>query len=133
MKKILPLLMLLLTAPVWAIDWVSTVSPNGRVAYIDVDSIKEYKSYYFYNIKFANKTPDDIVVITMQSGVKRPFSARIKAYSPSEYDSLMGNYNNTTLNYTENLEPVTYDSLVYACYKKVKEIQQLKNSPKITF
>lgn len=132
MKKLL-LLFMLLISPVFAIEWVSTISPNGRVAYVDIDSIKEHEGYYFYNIKFANKSPNDIVVVTMQSGIKRPFSARLKAYTPSEYDSLGGNYANTTSNYTQDLEPVTYDSLVYACYKKVKEIQELKNSPKITF
>lgn len=132
MKKILILFMLLLS-PVWAIEWVSTVSNNGRVAYVDIDSIQEYDGYYFYNIKFANNSADDIVIITMQSGIKTPFSARIKAYTPNEYESLMGNYKNITSNYTQNLEPVTYDSLVYACYKKVKEYQQLKNSPKISF
>lgn len=133
MKKIVLVLFLLLCTPVFAIDWIETISQKGRVAYVDKDSILEYKGYYFYNIKFANKTPDDIVVITMQSAIKTPFSARIKAYSPAEYDNLKGNYSSITLNYTQDLEPVTYDSLVYSCYKKVKEIQQLKNSPKISF
>lgn len=132
MKKFLILFMLLMT-PVYAIDWVDVVSVNGRHALVDKDSIKEHKGYYFYNIKFANKSPDDVVVITMQTSMKRAFSARIKAYTPSEYDSLNGDYNNTLLNYTENLEPVTYDSLVYACYKKVKELQQLQKASGITF
>ncbi len=132
MKKLL-ILFLLLIAPVYAIDWTDVVSVKGRHALVDKDSIKEFKGYYFYNIKFANKNPDDVVVITMQSSIKRAFSARTKSYTPSQYDALNGDYDNITSNYTENLEPVTYDSLAYACYKKVKEIQQKQKASGITF
>ncbi len=132
MKKLFVLFLLLLS-PSWAIEWVSVVSTKGRAGFVDIDSIRESQGYYFYNIKFANKSEDDIVILTMQSGIKNPISARLKAYSPKEYDSLGGDYQNITNLSTQKLEAITYESLAYACYKKVKEIQQLKNSPKITF
>lgn len=124
---------MLLILPAQAITWEQVISPKGRVGFVDVDSIKQTEAYYFYNIKFANKDENDIVILTMQSGVSHPFSARLKAYTPIEYDSLGGDYQNITNLSTETLEAVTFDSLVYACYKKVKQIQQRKKTPKITF
>ncbi len=106
-----------------AIEWVNLVSPNGRAVALDKDSILEKEGYYFYNIKFTQNGYSNPIVITMQSGVSHPFSARIKAYSEDEYNGLNGDYNNIMSNKTNKLEPVTYDSIVNTCYKTVKEIK----------
>ena len=125
MKRFLYLIIavFLVQSCVFAVDWVNLVSPSGRVVALDKDSIVEDGGYYFYNIKFINDNRNTPVIITMQSGIKHPFSARLKAYNESEYTSLNGDYANIALNKTAKLEPVTYDSVVHTCYKAVKDIK----------
>ena len=126
MKKFLYLLIavFLVQTNVFAIDWINLVSPSGRVVYLDKDSIFEIDGYYFYNIKFVNQNRTTPIIVTMQSGISHPFSARIKTYSESEYESLHGDYNNIALNKTTKLEPVTYNSIVNTCYLKVKNFKR---------
>ena len=76
---------------------------------------------------------NESTVITMQAQKSYPFSARINYYKPSRYEQLNGDYENITLKMTKNLEPVTYESRAYAAYKKVKQIENDKNKPQITF
>ncbi len=125
MKRFLYLIIavFLVQSCVFAVDWVNLVSPNGRVVALDKDSIIEDGGYYFYNIKFVNHNSLNPIIVTMQSGVKHPFSARIKTYTEQEYASLNGDYTNITLNKTSKLEPVTYDSLVNTCHKAVRDIK----------
>ena len=125
MKRFLCLVLFLLFVQVnvFAIEWVNLVTPNGKNVALDMDSVSEIDGYYFYNIKFINDNRNTPVIITMQSGIKHPFSARIKAYNESEYTSLNGDYANIALNKTAKLEPVTYDSVVHTCYKAVKDIK----------
>ena len=106
-------------------------SPRGRIVYLGKDSITKQDGYYFYNMKFLDPKFDDFVILTMQSGVKHQFSARLKAYKPSEYESLNGDYENITKNMTQNLEMVTYDSIVNTCYRKIKELMEKDVLPKI--
>ena len=118
--------------PASAIDWISLQCPNGRRVYLDKDSIKEEDHSYFYNIKFKDMHGYDLVV-TMQSGAHNPFSARLRVYKVAEYEALNGDYQNITSKKTDKLEPVTYTSTVYTCYKKVKELLQKQAVPEITF
>lgn len=115
----------------FAIQWLNVETPLGRKAYIDLDSITEYKSYYFYNIKFKNKENGDFVIMTMQSSKHSPMSARVKAYTEEEYKLLDGDYNNITNNIKTELEPVTYQSVVNTCYKKVKHIKEMQSAETI--
>lgn len=117
------LLLLVCINPAIAIYWESVTTPLNKTAYLDTDSITEYSRYYFYNIKVFNEYINDFSVITIQSAKTNPFSARIKTYSVGEYEKLKGDYNNITANITQNLEPVTYESQVNSCYKRVKEIK----------
>lgn len=135
MKKIFTVLLLYLVFIVnasFAIDWKEITTPLGKTAYLDADSITEYENYYFYNIKIFNEYINDYSIITIQSSKNRPFSARINAYKLDEYDSLQGDYKNITAKMTKNLEPVTFESTVNSCYKKVKEILT-KNNTTISF
>lgn len=132
MKKIFLIFILFFMAnSVFAINWIDLKSANGNIVSLDIDSIKEDKNYYFYNIKM-NTTPTESIVITMQSAKLTPFCARIKYYKPSQYEKLNGDYENITLNKTTKLEPVTYESRAYAAYKKVKEIIKDKNKTQNT-
>ena len=106
--------------PVFAINWVDIVAPNGNKASIDVDSIKEFKNYIFFNLKIFNSYKNNYTVVTIQSRSKTPLAARIRFYTADEYESLQGDYENITNNFTTSLEPVEYGSVVYACYAKVK-------------
>lgn len=125
MKKLLILGLFIIFAQysAQAIDWVEVVTPKNRIAYLDIDSITEYKNYYFYNIKFQNPNESKYTILTMQSAKSSPMSARIKAYTEEEYKSLNGDYENITKEVRQALETVTYESVVNTCYKKVKEIK----------
>ena len=127
MKKInfIFLALFIIQSCAFAVDWVTVSTPLGKTAYLDKDSITEFDNYYFYNIKVINEVTGKDSVITVQSGRSKPFSARIKAYNPDEYEKLQGDYSNITMNITKNLEPVTSFSIVNSCYKKVKEIMDL--------
>ena len=131
MKRNLLLILLLILSciPVKAIDWEEVITPLGKTAYVDKDSITEYNNYYFYNIKVYNDSIRDYSVITIQSGKNKPFSARINSYKTDEYESLNGDYDNITSNFTKDMEPVTSYSVVNSCYKRVKQIKNLANSP----
>ena len=133
MKKIILALFLFFIAnPIFAIDWLNLKSATGNMFGLDVDSIKEFRGYYFYNLKVYTNGLDDAVV-TMQSKPNSSFSARIEHYKLSQYEKLNGNYENITKNMTDRLEPVPYQSSAYAAHKKVKEILSVKNKPQITF
>jgi len=123
--------MLFLFNSAYAIDWQSLNSPSGKTIYLDKDSIKEYKGYYFYNIKYKNSTNNNYTVVTIQSAIKHPFSARIKFYPLLEYENLKGDYGNITLNMTKDLEAVTYNSVVNTCYLEVKRMVESKKKPTI--
>ena len=125
-------LIFLLFQEAYAIDWIKLNCPNGRVVYLDSDSIKQEDNYYFYNIKFKDMHGFDVVV-TMQSAIHKPFSARLNVYKIAQYEELNGDYDNIASRKTTKLEPVTYTSTVYTCYKKVKEILQGYDAPIITF
>jgi len=114
-----------------AIQWEKRTSTFGRVVYLDIDSIKETSDYFFYNIKFRYENNENYIILTMQSKKTNPFSARIKAYTENEYNSLEGDYDNITANQTDKMEPVTFDSIVYACYRRVKQIKTPRNDIKI--
>ena len=88
MKKFL-ILSLLLFTPAFAIDWVNIESKNNNVLYLDKDSITQHKNYYFYNIKTIKENGEE-VIITLQSQKSHPFCARIKYYTPQNYNSLNG-------------------------------------------
>ena len=128
MKKrfLLVLFSLLFCLSAHAISWQEVESLSKTVAFIDVDSIKEYNNYYFFNIQVKNTATGENVVITLQSAKSSAFAARIKAYTIEEYNALNGDYGNITNNMTDNLEPTTYYSTAYACskwvkYKKIRE------------
>lgn len=125
-KKILFSLLLLnwLISPILAIDWVTLRTGLGKSVDIDIDSIKQVDHFYFYNIKL----PDSNHVMTIQSGAKSTFSARINTVDLDIYNDLNGDYDNIANNATKDLEPVTYESVVYACYKKAKETIQRRNA-----
>jgi len=114
-----------------AIEWSCFTTPLNKTVCLDIDSITEYNNYFFYNIKYKRDVSNKEVITTIQSGKNSAFSARLKTYTLSEYESLNGDYSNITSNYTTNLEPVTFESIVNTCYKKVKEIYNLKNASKI--
>lgn len=114
-----------------AIDWVELRAPSGRQVFLDKDSIKSQEHYYFYNIKYNNRYTNKPIVVTMQSAISSPFSARLRTYGVEEYNSLEGDYENITKNLTHNLEPVTYESIVNTCYKKVKYFENIENTSKI--
>ena len=61
----------------FGIDWVQVVTPLNRVAYVDSDSITEFKNFYFYNIKFQNPNESFYTILTIQSSKSSPLSARI--------------------------------------------------------
>lgn len=131
MKKIfLFLSVLIITNPCFAINWVDITTPKNKIIALDLDSIKEYQNYYFYNVKMYTNGSDDIV-ITMQSQKAHPFCARIKHYKLSQYIQLNGDYENITREMTTKLEPVSYESRAYAAYKKVSQLMRTK--PQITF
>lgn len=111
-----------------AIKWDTLYSPAGSTVYLDVDSITEFDNYYFYNIKFQKYNSKDFMVLTIQSAIAHPFSARLKLYTEAEYESLKGDYENITAHMTKKLEPVTYQSSVNTCYKRVKSIIRYKNA-----
>ena len=135
MKVALKLLILSLFlnvfTPVFAIEWIKLISPRGRVVYLDKDSITKFNGSYFYNIKFQNHNQKEFVILTVQSGIKHQFSARLKTYNLNEYETLQGDYLNITSNATTKLEPITYDSIVNTCYKEVKRIMQPQQAPLI--
>ena len=111
----------------YAINWQQIETPlNGRIAFLDKDSIVEYKNYYFYNIKFQNPGRSEFVIMTMQSSRFSPLSVRVKAYNEDEYKALNGDYQNITAVIKPSLEPVTFQSVVYSCYKLVDSIVKAK-------
>ncbi len=116
----------------FAVNWIDLTTPLGRSVAIDKDSIVESDNYYFYNIKYKNSHNTYYTVVTVQSGVIHPFSARIRFYSLDEYISLNGDYDNIALNKTKNLEAVTYNSVVGTCYREVKNIMRGSVIPSIT-
>ncbi len=127
MKKIIIFLLLLIAiSPAYAVNWLNLTANSGRSVQLDTDSIKQYKNYYLYNIKYKDDKFNEPLVVTMQSSIKSPFSARLKVYKESEYTSLNGDYENMTNNLTTSLEPVTFNSIVFVCYNKVKELELAK-------
>ena len=122
---------LFLTNCAQAIEWEQLTSRHGRTVFLDTDSIQELDGYYFYNIKFKYENASEYIILTVQSQISHPFSARIKAYTLQEYETLRGDYENIFNNKTEKMEPVTYESIVYACYKRVKQLKSLNNDIKI--
>lgn len=122
MKRLLLvfLINLIFVLPSFAINWVKLETPRGKIVEIDSDSAVEYENNFFYNIKF-NSDSGDIIVITMQTSISHPFSARIRYYSLDEYEKLNGDYQNITKNMTSSLEPVTYQSTINTCYSYLKK------------
>ena len=112
----------------FAIDWYQVQTPLNRVAYVDLDSITQFKNYYFYNIKFQNPGNSEFIILTMQSSKFSPLSARIRTYKEDEYKALEGDYKNITSIVKSSLEPVTYESVVNSCYKAVDNTVKTKNS-----
>lgn len=125
--------LLFLFSPVFAITWEKLETPSGGCVYLDTDSITQYDGYYFYNIKFRYSSKKNYTVTTIQSSHTRPFSAKIKNYDEAQYNKLKGDYENITQNETQNLEPVTFQSTVHTCYKRVKNIINSASNSKITF
>ena len=133
MKRIiLSLLVFLVTNPIFAIDWLNLKSESGSMFALDLDSVKEFNGYYFYNLKVYTIGQEDLVV-TMQSSINSAFSKRIEFYKLSQYETLNGNYENITKKMTDQLEPVSFESSAYMAHKKVKEILGKNNKPQITF
>jgi len=130
MKKIIFILFLFFICQNFslAIDWYQVQTPLNRVAYVDLDSITQFKNYYFYNIKFQNSENSEFIILTMQSSKFSPLSGRIKTYKEDEYNALDGDYKNITSFVKTSLEPVTYESVVNSCYKVVDNIIKTKNS-----
>lgn len=111
----------------YAIEWSEVVTPKNKKVYLDLDSINELNDYYFYNIKVQSGL-NEYKILTIQSCKNSLISAKIATYSLAEYENLKGNYANIFKNKTNKLEPVTYDSIVSACQKKVKFIKQINNT-----
>lgn len=109
------------TLKTFAVDWVQLKTPLDKIVELDIDSITEYKKYYFYNIKMAGAEN----VLTIQSDSSSPFSKCIKVQPLKEYN---GDYSKITQNMTDSLEAVTYVSVVNTCYKRVKRIIQTKKA-----
>ena len=130
-KLLISMFLFNIFSPVFAIDWIELTSPRGKTVYLDKDSITKRNGYFYYNIKFKNSHTNKDVVLTMQSSALHQYSARIKAYEPSEYETLNGDYSNILSNSTDKLELVTYDSIVNTCYKEVKKILSPQLSPQI--
>ncbi|MBQ4647197.1 MAG: hypothetical protein IJB79_07600 [Candidatus Gastranaerophilales bacterium] len=129
-KKILLALIIMSFNFASAINWVDLTSPKGKAISLDVDSIKEYKNFYFYNVKMKLKNGED-TVITIQAQKTHPFCARVKYYNLFRYNELNGDYENITNTTTTKLEPVTFESRANTAYRKVVELKKAK--PKITF
>lgn len=123
---------LICSQSVFAIEWVTVEAPNGSNALLDLDSIREYKKYYLYNIKVLNKHTNENVVITMQSNSKNGLTSRIKYYSVQKYNDLNGDYENMTNNITRSFEPMQFGSVAHSCYLKVKSIIE-SNKIQISF
>ncbi len=134
LKKLIlsALFLFLASVKAYAIDWVELTTPLGKSVALDKDSILELDGYYFYNIKYKNAHNSYYTVVTIQSGVAHPFSARIKFYPLDEYVSLKGDYKNIALNKTKKLEATTYNSVVGTCYREVKKIKKGSSIPQIT-
>ena len=129
MKKLfLALFLILFCQATYAINWVDLTTVRGRPLCLDRDSIKKYKNYYFYNIMFVNTDTGETIVATIQSGLMNPFSATVRTYKQDEYYRLKGNYSEITDKVSTHLEPVTYDSVVYTAYQRVKLIKQLEEN-----
>lgn len=109
----------IVSIPTYSINWERLVSGANREVFLDKDSITQEEGFYFYNIKFINTHTNLPAIITMQTQISHPFSARIKSYTIDEYTSLNGDYINITKNKTKDLELVTYKSIVYACYNYI--------------
>jgi len=107
---------------VFAIDWQEVTNRFGDRAYVDIDSIKLYKNYYFYNIKVLNTYTNKDVIITMQSRKRGGMSARIKFYEVDEYEGLNGDYEHITDNFSSKLETVEFGSLAEKCYSLVNSV-----------
>ena len=131
-KKLFLIMCLFLFLQAFAIEWLDLKSTKGHCFSLDKDSITQFENYYFYNIKTHKNNGDD-VVMTMQFQKNHPFGARIKYYTPSEYEALNGDYGNIVKNLTKNLAPVSYDSRAFASYKKVHQIIHEKDKPQIVF
>ena len=115
-----------------AVNWLEITTPKGKTAYIDTDSITKKDKYYFYNIKYKEEHRKTYKILTVQSGLRNSFSARLKLYDENEYEKLKGDYDNITNLMTENLEAPEFGSIIQSCHKKVKELSQEKNIPYIT-
>ena len=122
----LVLILYFLFQSAFAVEWLELTSIMNKTVSLDVDSITIYKNYYFYNIKYKNDA-GKTVIATIQSGLSRPLSARIALYGEDEYKIINNDYSDITKNYTDELEPVTYGSIVFTCYKKVKELKPVAN------
>lgn len=108
----------------FAINWQEVKSYYKNTAFVDMDSVAEKDGAYFYNIKIINEATNDYVVLTIQSLKSNPFCARIRAYTLDEYNLLNGDYQNITKNATKDFETISYQSILYACDKKVKAFKK---------
>lgn len=123
MKKIIFVLILSICSmfPCFAIDWIELKNSKNAVLMLDIDSIKEYAGYYFFNVNMKTAKSSNIV-ITMQCVNTHPFCARIEYRDYSDYVKNNGNYELTTSKITKRLEPVPFDSLAYIAYRKVDKL-----------
>lgn len=116
----------------YAINWVQAETQNGKVAFVDKDSLLKKDKYYFYNIKYKTKPQDEFKILTVQSALHNAYSARLKTYTEQEYDNLHGDYQNIANNFNPKLELAVYGSVVHSCHKKVRELMEEEQIPKIT-
>lgn len=128
MKKffLILIIFLFLICPCFAVEWVDLKNSKGAVISLDLDSVKEYNGYYFFNVN-PKTTKSSNLVITMQCTKTHPFCARIDFTNYVNYINSNGNYDSMTNHMTKRLEPVTFESLAYVSYKKVSELLGNKN------
>jgi hypothetical protein len=118
--------------PIYAINWENYISPNHKEYSIDIDSIKEYRNYIFFNLKVKNVYTKEMNVITLQCMRHASVCARIKYYTMEEYNNSKGEYENITDNMTRSLSPVEYGSVAHSSFTKAKQIMD-KDKVQIKF
>lgn len=107
----------------FAIEWKEVVTPRNILAFIDIDSIKENSSFYFYNVKYCSNDAKEYKVYTIQTSKVKSMSAKIKEYSLEEYEKLNGDYQNILNNETTILQANLFGSLLHTCHSEIIKIK----------
>jgi len=116
----------------FAINWKEIITPHNKIVYLDLDSIVELGSFYFYNLKYKNPINDKFSVFTIQTSKNKSMSAKINEYSLDDYEALKGDYNNISKNKTKNLEVNLFGSIIHTCHSEILKMNSA-NEVKIEF